>query len=78
MHFIVSGADGEQVAVQFSITRHGLPVDVILQRLRDGHAVFGHVLHIISKAGIAAKVTLGDGFLRFVKIIVVILKHRTT
>ncbi len=61
MHFVVSGADGEQVAVHLGVARYCLPIDIILQRLRDGYAVLGHVLHIGGKARMFAHVAFVDG-----------------
>jgi len=65
MDHVPRGGDGEQVAVQLGIARHGMPVDVIAQRCRDGCGFLGHVLHVVGKAGMLAKIAVGDCLARF-------------
>ena len=50
MHLVKSGLDSENVAVQFGIARHCLPVDIVAQRLGNGDASGGQFLHIVGEA----------------------------
>ena len=53
-----------------------MPVDIILQRLRDGHAFLGHFLHIVRKARMFAHVAFVDGFARLVEVAAIIIEDR--
>src|SRR3546814_20222734 len=50
MNIVMCGLDSEQVAVEFAIPRHRLPVDIITQALRNRGRFLGDVLHVVGKA----------------------------
>ena len=60
MHHVKRGGEGEQVAAQFGIPRHGRVVDVVAQRMGNGGGLLRDLLHIVGKAGVRAKVAVGQ------------------
>ena len=59
MRYVKRGLHSEQVAVDFAIARHRLPVEIETQRLRNGGASLGQFLHVIGQAGVLAHVAVG-------------------
>jgi hypothetical protein len=75
MHGIPRSLHGEDFAAHFGIAGHGLIVDVITQRLRDRGDFLRHLLHIVGKAGVAAKVAILQRFAGLLKVVVAMVEQ---
>ncbi len=68
MNSVMCGLDGEQVAIEFAIPRHRLPVDIIAQVLWNRGGFLGYILHVIGEALILPKVAIIERAARLVQV----------
>lgn len=68
MNSVMCGLNGEQVAIEFGVSRHCIIIDIVAECLGDGGGFLRHLLHIIGKALILAKVSIFERAARLVQI----------